>query len=553
MYKKKVIVVGGVAGGASCAARLRRHGEETEIILFERGKHVSFANCGLPYYIGGVIEEEESLFLADAALFKERFCIDCRLHSEVTSIDTQAKTVDVRSTLDGSTYTESYDELVLAPGSAPICPPLPGIHEEGIFSLRNVPDSNRIKDWIKTHKVKRAIVIGGGFIGLEMIENLIHLGLETSLIERDRQILAPLDPEMSLPLKEALIRHGAKVYLEESVASFEKGPEGLRVTTDKGRVLETDMVILSIGVRPESELAKAAGLNLGPRGHIIVDQNLRTSEPSIYAVGDVIEVRCVVSRKKTALPLAGPANRQGRIVADVISGRGRHFRGVQGTAICGLFELSAGATGLNEKQLNNLLGDTEYAAVYTYPGHHVGYYPGAKTIRMKLLFDTSNGRILGAQAVGEAGVARRLDVIAMAIQMNSTVFDLEESELCYAPQFGSAKDPVNVVGMIAANVMRGDLTIAPWSEIGKKGTVLLDVRDECEIAEQALPNAIHIPLNSLRSRLDELPMDQMILVSCSQGNRAYNAVRLLSNLNYRASLLSGGASTYKPMKDAGIL
>jgi len=540
---KRVVIVGGVAGGASCATRLRRHREDIDILLLERGPHVSFANCGLPYFIGGVIEDEQSLFLANVDLFRERFRIDARVNAEVTAIDRQNRTVTVLDHGTGECYTEDYDDLVLAPGARPIRPSLPGIDLDGIFSLRNVPDSVQIKNWISEHKVKRAIVVGGGFIGLEMIENLLHLGIHTTLVERDLQVLPPLDQEMSIPLRNALQQRGVAMYLGEAVSGFERTDGALQVSTERGKKLSGDLVILAIGVSPESDLAREAGLTLGPRGHVVVDKNLRSSDSHIYAIGDCIQVRHIISGRKTAMPLAGPANRQGRIVADMLAGRGRFFRGVQGTAVCGFFGLTAATTGVNEKALQ-LQEDIEYSAVYAHPGNHVGYYPGATTLYTKLLYDKTDGRILGAQIVGEAGVARRIDVIAMAIQMKATVFDLEESELCYAPQYGAAKDPVNVIGMIAANEMRGDLGISHWDDMGKDGALVLDVRDANEVAARALPGALHIPLNDLRKRQDELPRDKAIQVSCAVGARAYNAVRLLHNLGYRASLLSGGEQTF---------
>jgi NADPH-dependent 2,4-dienoyl-CoA reductase/sulfur reductase-like enzyme/rhodanese-related sulfurtransferase len=540
---KRVVIVGGVAGGASCATRLRRHREDIDILLLERGPHVSFANCGLPYFIGGVIEDELSLFLADVDLFRERFRIDARIHAEVTAIDRKNKTVSVLDHQTGESYAESYDELVLAPGARPIRPPLPGIELDGIFSLRNVPDSVRIKNWIDEHNVKRAIVVGGGFIGLEMIENLLHLGIHTTVVERDLQVLPALDQEMTIPLRNALQQRGVAMYLGETVSAFTYTDGAIQVHTERGKKLTGELVILAIGVTPENNLARDAGLTLGPKGHVVVDKNLRSSDPHIYAIGDCIQVRHVVSGRKTALPLAGPANRQGRIVADMLAGRGRFFRGVQGTAVCGFCDLTAATTGVNEKTLQQQ-EDIEYSAVYAHPGNHVGYYPGASTLYTKLLYDKSDGRILGAQIVGEAGVARRIDVIAMAIQMKATVFDLEESELCYAPQYGAAKDPVNVIGMIAANEMRGDLSISHWDDMGKDGALVLDVRDADEVAAHSLPGALHIPLNELRQRQNELPADQVIQVSCAVGARAYNAVRLLRNLGYQASLLSGGEQTF---------
>lgn len=541
--QKTVVIVGGVAGGASCATRLRRQDEYVRIILLERGPYVSFANCGLPYYIGGVIEEENDLLVADVDLFRDRFNVDARVNEEVISIDRKNNTVTIRRLADGQTYNEHYDTLVLSPGAKPIRPPLPGIELPGIFSLRNIPDSRQIKSWISTQEVQHAIVIGGGFIGLEMVENLKAQCIEVVLIERDEQIMPPIDKEMSLPIQWELEKQNVTVKLGQSVTAFKQSNERLLVETDNGFAIETDLVITSIGVMPESDLAKACGLDIGPRGHIIVDNNLRTSDKNILALGDAIEVRSAVIDQKTALPLAGPANRQGRIAADVISGGGRFFRGVQGTAVCGIFNLTMATTGVSEKTLKSQTS-IGYDVVYAHPNHHVGYYPGATPIFMKLIFDKMNGRVLGAQAVGESGVERRIDTIAMAIQMNATVFDLEESELCYAPQYGAAKDPVNIIGMIAANVMRGDLHITPWQGMGKDNAIVLDVRDPDEIECGPMPADIRIPLNQLRQRLDELPKDRPIQICCAVGARAYNASRLLAQHGFNASLLSGGAETW---------
>lgn len=540
---KTVVIVGGVAGGASCATRLRRQDEYVRIILVERGPYVSFANCGLPYYIGDIIEEEESLLVADVDLFRDRFNVDARVEEEVVSVNREEKSVSIRRLSDGHVYEEHYDTLVLSPGAKPIRPPLTGIDLPGIFSLRNIPDSRQIKNWIGTKNVKHAVVIGGGFIGLEMVENLKEQGIEMVLIERDEQIMPPIDKEMSLPIQWELEKHDVTVKLGQSVTAFKESGNRLLVETDEGLSIETQMVITSIGVAPESDLASACGLEIGPRGHIVVDKNLRTSDRNILALGDAIEVRSAVIDQKTALPLAGPANRQGRIVADVITGRGRFFRGVQGTAVCGIFSLTMASTGASEKTLKNQTS-IDYDVVYAHPNHHVGYYPGATPIYMKLLFDKMNGRVLGAQAVGESGVERRIDTIAMAIQMNATVFDLEESELCYAPQYGAAKDPVNIIGMIAANVMRGDLHITPWQDMGKNNAIVLDVRDPDEIECGPIPADIRIPLNQLRQRLDDLPKERPIQICCAVGARAYNATRLLTQHGFNTSLLSGGAETW---------
>jgi NADPH-dependent 2,4-dienoyl-CoA reductase/sulfur reductase-like enzyme/rhodanese-related sulfurtransferase len=419
---------------------------------------------------------------------------------------------------------------------------LPGIDLPGIFCLRSIPDSRSIRAWIEGCAVRHAVVVGGGFIGLEMAENLKGRGIDVLVIEKDAQLMPPVDKEMSLPIQWELQRQGVRIELGDSVSAFAQSSRRLQVHTKQGLRLETDMVVLAVGVRPENDLAQQCGLDIGPRGHILVDKNLRTSDRSILAIGDAIEVRSAVVDQRTALPLAGPANRQGRIAADVIAGRGRFFRGVQGTVVCGVFDLTIAATGASEKSLKHT--SIDYDVIYAHPNQHVGYYPGASPIYMKLLFDKTSGRVLGAQAVGKSGVARRIDTIAMAIQMKATVFDLEEAELCYAPQFGAAKDPVNLIGMIAANVMRGDLHISPWQEMGEDGALVLDVRDPDEIQCGPVPADIRIPLNELRQRLDELPKNRPIQICCAVGARAYNASRLLTQHGYHTSLLSGGAETW---------
>ncbi|WP_083908779.1 FAD-dependent oxidoreductase [Thioalkalivibrio thiocyanodenitrificans] len=543
MDRQTTVIIGGVAGGASCAARLRRNDENAHIIILERGPHVSFANCGLPYYIGGVIENEDDLLLASPEFFRRRFDIDVRTGHAVTAIDRERRQVTVHPA-GGEPYELAYDHLVLSPGAQPIRPLLPGIDLPGIFSLRTVPDSNGIKQWITGRKVRHALVVGGGFIGLEVAENLHALGIRVTLVERADQVMAAMDPEMVQPLATAMTGAGIDLRLCTEVLGFESGSRrGALVATLSGaEKLETDMVVLAIGVRPESGLARDCGLDLGPRGHIAVDPAMRTSDPRIYAVGDAVEVTCALTGQPAGVPLAGPANRQGRLVADVISGRQRGFRGVQGTAVCGAFGLTLAATGVNERRLRDM--NLPHEVVYAHPNNHVGYYPGASTINMKLLYDPTDGQVLGAQAVGAEGVERRIDVIAMAIQMRATVFDLEEAELCYAPQYGAAKDPVNMVGMVAANAMRGDLTITHWDDLARDDALVLDVRTAEEVRDDPMPCGMHIPLDELRGRLDELPRDRAIQVVCRVGVRAYNAIRLLSQHGYRASLLSGGVSTW---------
>jgi NADPH-dependent 2,4-dienoyl-CoA reductase/sulfur reductase-like enzyme/rhodanese-related sulfurtransferase len=542
---KRVLIVGGVAGGATCAARLRRLDESLEIVLFDRGPYVSFANCGLPYYVGAVIKEEAKLLVATPELFRQRFNIEVRTQHEVTAIDRNNCEIAVNDLVSGHGYRERYDHLVLSPGAASLRPPLIGIDRPGIFTLRTVPDSRRIREWIESRSARQAVVVGGGFIGLEMTENLVRRGLEVTIIEMANQLMPPLDREMAEFVQQRVVGRGVNVRLEDAVAEFETDESGnLIVRTQKGGGLVADIVILAIGVRPEIKLAKDAGLAIGPRGGIQVDDKMRTSDPNIWAVGDAVETRNVVTGQFELIPLAGPANRQGRIAADVIAGRDSHFRGIQATAVCGIFGLTVAMTGATEKSLRRA-GTEDYRAVYLHPGHHVSYYPGAKPIHMKLLFSRHDGRILGLQAVGEEGVERRIDVVAMAIQKGGTVFDLEEAELCYAPQFGAAKDPVNVCGMVAANVVRGDIDLADWSGLGASNALLLDVREPGEFADHRVEGTINIPLGQLRDRLEELPRDTEIWVTCGVGQRAYYACRLLAQHGFLARNLSGGYETYR--------
>lgn len=536
---KKIIIVGGVAGGASCATRLRRLDEQAEIILLERGPHVSFANCGLPYHVGDVIEQESALLVATPSLFRQRFRIDVRTLHEAVRVDRQARTLHIRDLERGQEYSERYDALVLAPGATPLRPAVPGIEQPGIFTLRTVPDARHIRDWIAERKARSAVVAGAGFIGLEMAENLARRGLAVTLLELMPQVLPPLDPEMAAPIADELKRHGVEVLLGEGLAGIESGPV---VLTTTGRKLPADVVILALGVRPETELARSAGLELGARGAIRVDEQMRTTDPSIWAVGDAVEVQDVVTGERTTLALAGPAQRQARLAAESICGREARFRGVQGTAVVGVFGLTAACTGASEKTLKRL--GLEHAAAYLHPGHHAGYYPGARPLSLKLLFRTSDGKVLGAQAVGESGVEKRIDVISAVIQQGGTVFDLEEAELSYAPQYGSAKDPVNLAGMIAANVVAGDLRLAPWSAELLETAFLLDVREPAEFAAGHLPRAVNIPLGQLRERLDELPREQELVVYCGVGQRAYNAVRILMQSGFRAANLAGGWRTW---------
>jgi NADPH-dependent 2,4-dienoyl-CoA reductase/sulfur reductase-like enzyme/rhodanese-related sulfurtransferase len=555
--KTKVIIVGGVAGGASCAARLRRLDENAEIIMVERGPYVSYANCGLPYHISGVIEKESSLMVASERMFRGVFGIDARINCEAISISPKNKIVDLRDVATGKVTTETYDKLVLSPGAPSVRPPLPGIDLPGIFQVRTVPDVRTIREWIEKGTLflagmynysgiqfikpaRRAVVIGGGFIGLETAENLIHAGFEVTLVEMLDQVLAPLDRECARLVEEHLKRHGVHLALSDGVAGFKQLEGGaLEVQTKSGKTYPADIVILSLGVRPDTALAKAAGLEIGERGGIRVDEHMRTSDPDIFAVGDAVEVKDFVTGEWSLVALAGPANRQGRIAADVIAGGDSSFRGTQGTAIIGLFGGAAAWTGVSEKTLNKL-GDDDYEKIYLFPNSHAGYYPGAKPLAIKFIFRKSDGRVLGAQALGHDGPAvdKRISALAVAIQMGATIHDLEEAELCYAPQFGSAKDPVNFAGMIAADVLHGDMPIAHWED--SKGAFLLDVREPVELVVESVPGAVNIPLGQLRSRLGELPRDREILVICRSAQRAYYATRILLQNGFKVRNISGG-------------
>ena len=542
--KKKVVIVGGVAGGASCATRLRRLDEHAEIVLIDRGPYVSFANCGLPYYVGDVIQDERKLLIATPDLFRQRFNIEVRTRNEAIAIDRERREIEIRDLATGRVYREAYDALVLSPGASAIRPDLPGADLPGIFTLRTIPDSRKIRDWLRKRSTSRAVIVGGGFIGLEMAENLETWGLQVTIVEMANQLMPPLDPEMAEFVRRHLLPH-ADIRLGDGVAGFDESADGsLTVRTRSGAALPCDIVILSIGVRPETALALQAGLCIGDRGGIRVDEQMRASDPHIWAVGDAVEVQNTVTAAWELIPLAGPANRQGRIAADAICGRDCRFRGVQATAVCGFFGLTVALTGATEKSLCRAR-ISDYEAVYLHPGHHAGYYPGAKPIHVKLLFRKTDGLILGAQAIGEEGVERRIDVIAMAIQKGGTVFDLEEAELCYAPQYGGAKDPVNLAGMAAANVIRGDVVLAAWPELAQTTAFLLDVRDASEFQEGSIDGALNIPLAQLRDRIAELPRDREIWINCGVGQRAYYACRLLSQYGFPVRNLSGGYHSYR--------
>ncbi|MGO8955450.1 MAG: FAD-dependent oxidoreductase [Rhodomicrobium sp.] len=549
----KIVIVGGVAGGASCAARLRRLDENAEILMVERGPYVSYANCGLPYHIGGIIHEESSLLVATEELFRERFAIGVRTACEATEISPMEKKVKLRDVKTGEVTEQAYDKLVLSPGAVSIRPPLPGIDLPGIFHVRTVPDARQINEWIEARHALllgidrdsnasaeklRAVVVGGGFIGLEMAENLVHRGFEVSVVELSGQVLAPIDEEFARAVEVHLQRHGVQLALGDGVEAFEKaGNSAINVQTKSGKAHKADLVILALGVRPDTALARTAGLETGKCGGIRVDDQMRTSDPDIFAVGDAIEIKDFVTGEWGLAALAGPANRQGRIAADVIAGRNSRFRGTQGTAIVGLFGAAIAWTGVSEKTLKRL-GDNDYEKIYIHPNSHAGYYPGAKPIAMKVLFRKSNGLVLGAQAFGEDNVDKRISALAVAIQMGATIYDLEEAELCYAPQFGSAKDPVNFAGMTAANAISGDMPLIHWGS--NRTGFLLDVREPSELEAERVPGALHIPLGQLRERLGELSRDREIHILCRSGQRSYIATRILLQHGYKAINISGG-------------
>lgn len=542
----KLVIVGGVAGGASAAARARRLSEEAQIILIERGPDVSFANCGLPYYVGGEIAQRDKLLVTTPERLRERFNLDVRTRSSVESINRTARTVQVRELTTGKTHEESYDKLILAPGAAPLRPPIPGVDLPGVHTLRNLQDVDRIKERID-HGIKDVVVVGAGFIGLELVENFARRGISTAVVELQDQVLPPFDREMTTPIVAALQAHGAKVLLGQSAEGFEESPGGVVVRLKSGMRLSAQLVILGVGVRPENKLAVDAGLDVGPRGGIKVNASLQTSDSDIYAVGDAIEVTDFVSGDPTQVPLAGPANRQGRLAADHIFGRAAKYRGTQGTAIVGVFDCVAAMTGASEKALRR--ANRAYRKIYIHPSHHTGYYPGAEPFTLKLLFDPTTGRVLGAQAVGGAGVDKRIDVLAVAIQAGMTVFDLEEMELAYAPQFGSAKDPVNMAGFVASGLVRGDhpqmdveaLTAMPAGE----RPFILDVRTAEEYALGHIPGAVNIPVDGLRARVGELPRDRKIAAYCRVGQRGYIATRILMQSGFSVVNVGGGYKTYQ--------
>ena len=540
------LIIGGVAGGATVAARLRRMDEKANIILFERGKYVSYANCGLPYYIGDTINNREKLFVQTAKGFTDRFRIDIRTEQEVTAIRPDKKEVEIKNLSTGETYTETYDKLVLSPGAEPLRPGIEGIGSKKIFTLRNVPDTDTIKNYVNTENPKRAIVVGGGFIGLEMAENLHDLGIQVDVVEMANQVMAPLDFSMAAIVHRQLTDKGVGLHLEDGVSRFEEKDGGVTVHLRSGKQLATDMVLLSIGVRPETKLAKDAGLAIGERGGIAVNDYMQTSDADIYALGDAVEVRHLVTGQPALIPLAGPANKQGRIVADnIVFGNKKKYPGSIGTSIAKVFDLTVAAAGANAKllQQNNI----PYISSYTHGASHAGYYPGAVPLSIKILFAPENGKLLGAQIVGFNGVDKRIEMLAQVIQRGGTVHDLAELEHAYAPPYSSAKDPVNMAGFVAENILNKKSRIIQWRELAElpADTIRIDVRTHDEYKLGTIPGFINIPVDELREHLDELPKEKPIVVTCAVGLRGYLAYRILVQNGFKhVRNLSGGYKTW---------
>ncbi|NLH18161.1 MAG: FAD-dependent oxidoreductase [Phycisphaerae bacterium] len=549
----KIVIVGGVAGGASAAARARRLNETAEITLLERGDYISFANCGLPYHIGGTIPERSRLLIQTPEAMEKRFKIDIRTKSEAIGIDRTARQVVVHDRSTGREYQIPYDKLILSPGAEPVRPKIPGIDSAKVFTLRSIPDMDAIKACVDSSPGTKAVIVGAGYIGLEMAEALRHRKMEVSVVELENQVFGPMDPEMASMIDGQLRLQGVELLLGMSVTAIEDTHEGVTVHLSSGKTLDASLVVVSIGVQPEVELAKKAGLDIGQRGGIVVDEHMRTSDPDIYAVGDAVEVEDFVSGFAARIPLAGPANRQGRIAADNIMGRPSVYRKTQGTAICKVFDLAAGMTGLSEKMLKRI--GRAYEKIYIHPASHASYYPSASPISLKLLFDPSDGKILGVQAVGSDGVDKRIDVIATAIRAGMTVRDLRDLELSYAPPYGSAKDPVNYAGFVASHVLDGDVKVCHADDVLnlRDDQCLLDVRTTAEVQAGTIGGAVNIPIDELRNRLKELPRNKEILAFCQVGLRGYLACRILSQNGFACRNLSGGYKTYRASIPAGTV
>ena len=537
---KKVLIVGGVAGGASTATRLRRLDENLEIVIFEKGEYVSFANCGLPYYIGDIIQNRESLLVQTPESLKARFNLDVRVNSEVVGVNGKDKKVKVK-TKNGEEYEENFDFLVLAPGAKPLFPAIKGIENKKIFTLRNINDMDKIKSEIKNNAIKKAVVVGGGYVGIETAENLKHLGIDTTLVEAAPNILAPFDSEISNILEYELVNNGIELMTSEKVVEFQEDANKIIIKLESGKIVTTDMVILSIGVSPDTKFLEGSGINLGERGHILVNENLETNIDGVYALGDSILVKNYITNQNVGIPLAGPANRQGRIVAGNIVGRNEKYKGSLGTAIIKIFELTGASTGLNERSLKQL--NITYEKIYLHPNNHAAYYPGASPISIKALYNKENKQILGAQAVGISGVDKFIDVMATSIKFKATIDDLAELELAYAPPFLSAKSPANMVGFIGQNIeddLLEQVFMEDLKKYDEKKTIILDIREELELIGGKFDNSINIPLSELRKRYTELPKDKEIWTYCAVGLRGYIATRFLSQKGYRVKNLAGG-------------
>ena len=542
----KTLIIGGVAAGAGCAARLRRLDENAQIVLLERGGFISYANCGLPYHVGDVIKARESLLVTPVEVMRGRYNVDVRTCNEALSIDRNTKTVLVKNHVTGEEYIESYDKLVIATGSSPLRPRIPGIDSPRILTLWTVPDTDHIRELIRGLGTKSAVVVGGGFIGLEMAENLHHAGLSVSIVEATDQVMAPVDPEMAEILHNNIRSNGVGLYLADGVASFEDKGASVDVKLSSGTVLSADIVILSIGVRPNSQIAKDAGLELNARGGIIVNDHMQTADPDIYAAGDVVEVEDFIFGDRTMVPLAGPANKQARIVADNICGIPSTYKGTQGSSVAQVFDMATASTGANEKALirRDLVRGKDYASILINQNSHAGYYPGAVPIYLKLLFSVDGGKIYGAQIIGQDGVDKRIDTIGTAIRLGAGVSALKDLELAYAPPFNSAKDPVNMAGFTAENVLRGLVKFSDWKI--PEDAVILDIREEPEVAEYAFPGAVCVPLGQLRSRLDELDRGAHYVVMCAGGVRAYNAARILTQNGFgNVEVYPAGSKFYR--------
>lgn len=551
----KVVIIGGVAGGASAAARLRRLNEQAKIIVVERGPYVSFANCGLPYYIGGEIRDRSALTLQTPQSFLTRFNIDVRVRCEAVKIDPAAKTVTLRDLESGGETLESYDKLILSPGASPVRPPIPGAELEGVFTLRNIPDTDAIRAYMESRAAKSALIVGGGYIGLEMAENLLRAGLSVTVAEMADHLIAPFDADMAADVQQYVRQKGVRLLLNSGVSAIEKQPDGRLAARVGAQKVTADLILLSVGVRPESALAAAAGLQLNERGQIVVDEAMHTSEADIYAVGDAVTVKNFYTGQETFVPLAGPANRQGRIAADNICGISSAYHGTQGTAIMRFFDLTAASVGLNEKAA--AAAGIAYDKTYTYPSSHATYYPGSTNMSIKVLWEKESGRLLGAQIVGFDGVDKRMDVLSAAMRFGAGITDLTELELSYAPPFSSAKDPVNYLGFIGENVRSGRLQQFFWHDVDalpRDGSVtLLDVRTKTEAAADAIDGFMNIPLDALREHLDALPKDKPVYVHCFSGQRSYIACCILQGNGYTCYNLAGGIRLYRSVKREQVL